>query len=78
MVFGLCVVVTVPCPVGFVTSPKILGLVLELHSFWETAFLLHQAPNTHLWLVPEPLVVARHLYFLRSSMILLVLLNHRV
>ena len=67
MVFGLCAVVIVPCPVGSTTSLKILGLVLALRSFQEAAFLLQQAPNTHLWFVPEPLVAARHLCSFRSS-----------
>jgi len=40
--------VTVPRPVGSTTSPKILGIVLELRSFQEANFLLqhyYKAPN---------------------------------
>ena len=73
LVFGLCAVVTAPRPVGSATLLKILGVVLELCCFRETTFLLQQAPNTHLWLVPEPLAATHCLCCFRLSIILFVL-----
>ena len=45
----------------------------KLRIFQEVAFLLQQVPNTHLWLIPKPLVAVHRLCSFHSSMILLVL-----